>query len=290
MSRCVYIFLPVHNRRDITSRFIECLKVQSYDNFHLVLIDDGSTDGTDEMVRRSVHNLTVLKGKGDWWWAGSLQQGYLWLKRQHVPGNDIILIINDDTQFRNDFLETAVRLLSEKSRTLLLACYFSFQDGRLIDSGVHVDWKTLSHQQAATPDQINCLSTRGLFFRMADFMEIGGFHPRLLPHYASDLEFTIRAHRKGFTLTTDPSLQLIGDEQTTGIQNISEESLMISIRKLFSIKFILNPVVWSSYIALACPWRWKVINIWRIWRDVFYLLAAAAIRDIKRRLFGGRIS
>lgn len=290
MNPCIYILLPVHNRREITRRFIACLKAQGYHNYRLILIDDGSRDGTEEMVREAINDLTVLKGSGNWWWAGCLQQGFLWLKGQQVRESDIILIINDDTQFASDFLETAVGLLAQKARTLLLAQYLSLQDGRLIDAGMHVDWRTLTHRQAATPEQVNCLSTRGLFFRMADFLEIGGFHPWLLPHYASDLEFTIRACSKGFALVTDPALQLFGDEQTAGIRDISGENLMGVVSKLFSNKFVLNPLVWSSYVMLACPWQWKAVNIWRIWRSASGLLFTAAIRDMKRRWPGIRFS
>ena len=64
MKPCIYILLPVHNRREITRDFIDCLVTQTCQNYHLVLIDDGSTDGTDQMVRERVENLTVIRGNG----------------------------------------------------------------------------------------------------------------------------------------------------------------------------------------------------------------------------------
>ena len=51
MKGSLYILLPVHNRCDITREFIDCLKAQTFQDYHLVLIDDGSTDGTEQMVR-----------------------------------------------------------------------------------------------------------------------------------------------------------------------------------------------------------------------------------------------
>ena len=100
----IYILLPVHNRREVTARFIRCLRSQSYRRWHLVLVDDGSTDGTEEMVRGQVSHLTVLKGAGNWRWAGALQQGYRWLTAQRPLKHDITLIINDDTEFGPAFL------------------------------------------------------------------------------------------------------------------------------------------------------------------------------------------
>jgi len=80
----IYILLPVHNRLEITQRFITCLKAQTYQKYHLILIDDGSSDGTAEMVQENISSLTVVRGKGSWWWAGALQQGYRWLREQNL--------------------------------------------------------------------------------------------------------------------------------------------------------------------------------------------------------------
>ena len=92
----IYILLPVHNRKEITRGFIECLKTQTFQDYHLVLIDDGSNDGTAVMVKEHIPSATVLRGTGDWWWAGSLQQGIEWLRQQKVHDDDAVLMINDD--------------------------------------------------------------------------------------------------------------------------------------------------------------------------------------------------
>ncbi len=282
MNETVYILLPVHNRCEVTRRFIDCLKVQTYHNFHLVLIDDGSTDGTSDMVREYIAAMTVINGKGNWWWAGSLQQGYLWLKKQNIPQNSIVLIINDDTIFEPDFIEKAVMLLADQKRMLLCAYYYSLQDGRLIDSGLHIDWKEFTYHHNCIPEQINCLSTRGIFLRFSDLKEIGGFFNKLLPHYFSDYEFTIRAHKKGFKLTTVVMLMLWGDESTTGTHVVEAETTWLTIKELFSIKTSLNPAVMSVYIILACPSRWIFLNLLRIWRPVLTILGDTLLKDFRR--------
>ena len=58
----IYILLPVHNRRDQTKTFIDCLTAQTYQNYHLILIDDGSTDGTAEMVQSKIPLAIIIKG------------------------------------------------------------------------------------------------------------------------------------------------------------------------------------------------------------------------------------
>jgi len=272
MSTTIYILLPVHNRCAVTRRFVECLKAQTFQDFHLVLIDDGSNDGTAEMVRENIHALTVVSGSGKWWWAGALQQGYRWLEKQNISPTEPVLIINDDTEFQADFLEKGIRLLKQHTRTLLLARSYSRQSGVLVDAGVHVDWRRLSYEQAGVPARINCLSTRGLFLRVGDLFEIGGFHPRLLPHYGSDYEFTIRAHRRGMTLLTDPTVKLWFDEETTGFHELAADSFFPRLCKIFSKRSPLNPLYGTAYIILTAPWQWIPFNIARIWLAASYAL------------------
>jgi glycosyltransferase involved in cell wall biosynthesis len=86
----------------------------------LVLIDDGSTDGTEQMVRERIENLTVIRGNGDWWWAGSLQQGFNFLKKEGLSHDDYVLIINDDVVFGRDFIAKGISILDKNKQTLLL--------------------------------------------------------------------------------------------------------------------------------------------------------------------------
>lgn len=264
----IYILLPVHNRREITRCFIDCLTAQTYTNYHLVLIDDGSTDGTAEMVKNYVHALTIIHGNGNWWWAGSLQQGYKWLKSRKLQNDDIVLLTNNDTTFKDDFLDIGQTILNQHNNTLLLAQAYSVQDGRLIDTGVHVDWRQFSFKQAKLTKEINCLSTRGLFTKAMDFLKLGGFHPRILPHYFSDYEFTIRAYHKGMHLCTVPSLQLWGDEKNTGQRQFDQKLLIPHMREVFSKGSVRNPLYITNFILLSCPWRWKARNIFKVWHSV----------------------
>jgi len=261
----IYILLPVHNRREVTARFVRCLKAQSYKEWHLLLIDDGSTDGTAAMVQAEIPNVTILRGCGKWWWGGALQQGYNWLVRQQIAAGEYVLIVNDDTEFEADFLAVGVGLLAVRPQTLLLANAFSRSSRELLDAGIRIDWRHFSFCPATNIEEINCLSTRGLFLTIGDFKRIGGFRPRLLPHYGADYEFTIRAQRKGMQLVSDSRLRLWVDQEMTGLHNLKAQSPRVLVRKLFSRRAPGNPIYLSSLIALCCPWPWKVRNFLWVW-------------------------
>lgn len=275
----IYILSPVHNRKALTERFLRCLVGQSDRGYHLVLVDDGSQDGTAEMARSIIPTATIIRGTGNWWWAGSLQQARQWLLRRPSHPGDLVLIANDDTTFEADFLESARRAVGKADRTMLLAQPYSAITGAPGAIGIHVDWRSLTFLPASTPAEIDCFSTRGLFLRRADFIAIGAFHTRLLPHYLSDYEFTLRAARKGFRLLTDPSVRLVMDESATGIRKRDRRSVGAYLRSVFTIRATKNPVYWSSFVILASPRRLIPLNLARVWSR----FAVGLLRSLRGR-------
>lgn len=267
----VYIILPVYNRIKLTRRFVKCLKSQTHQNYHLILVDDGSIDNTEAMVKSQIKSVTVLKGKGNWWWAGSLQQGINWLKNNAVSASDLVLMINNDVTFDKHFLEKAIAILTHKQHTLLQALSFSKQTGRLVEAGVKADLKRLKFTQTTIPEETNCLSTRSLFMRFSDLNRIGNFYPELLPHYLSDYEFTIRAHKKGLNLLINSELKIVLNESTTGVfqsgfEKLKNERFSFFLKKYFSKRSKANPIYFTIFILLTCPKVWIPLNIIKVWK------------------------
>jgi GT2 family glycosyltransferase len=280
----IYILLPVHNRRSVTAGFVESMRQQTFRDYQLVLIDDGSTDGTAEMVKEAIPSVTVLRGTGDWWWAGSLQRGVDWLKKEKVADDAIVLFINDDVQFEPDYLERAARVMDTKKGALVLSRNRDPKTGEIVETGVTADLRRLTFTIASSADSINCLPTRGLFARWGDIRQIGDFHPRLLPHYLSDYEYTIRAHKLGMQCESSAELVITSNDETTGYREITESSARAALGKLFSKKAPANPVYWTSFIVLAVPPKWVVPGLLRIWAGG----AKTIVRTIKGRFARAR--
>jgi GT2 family glycosyltransferase len=272
MSEKIYILLPVHNRSAVTEHFVNCLVAQTYENYHLLLIDDGSTDGTSEMVKARIKELSVLKGRGDWWWAGSLQQGIDWLEKRGVVDREIVLFANDDITFDSDFLQKAVNILNGLDATLLLPYLRNEKTGQPQESGIEADLRTLTFHLASSPDKVNCLSTRGLFMRMADLRKVGNFHPRLLPHYLSDYEFTIRARIRGLTLMTSADIAIRLDREQSGFRGSDDLNFVEFIKRYFSKKHVSNPIYWSTFILMTVPKSYVIGRLFRLWAATIKLL------------------
>ena len=199
LSRCIYIVLPVHNRLEITKQFIRCIKKQTYTNFHLVLLDDGSTEDVGGMARAELgkNRLTVIIGTGNWWWGGALDYAFKWLGKQQLPKNDVVFICNNDVLFGEHLFQSAIDNM-ESGKFLFVKNIFLL-DGEpngMEDTGFVYNWKKLKLRAVPT-NQANVISTRGLFSYVDTFLSTPGFYPNRYRHYLSDYAFTMLAHQQG---------------------------------------------------------------------------------------------
>lgn len=265
----LHILLPVHNRCATTLRCVEALRGQTWGRAHLVLVDDGSTDGTAGAVRKLWPEVEVLTGAGKWWWAGALQQGCLHLARTGAAEGDVVLLLNDDVTLAPEFLARAMTEFGERPGTLLLARQVDARTGAELDhgGGVQADLRELRFVPAARPEDINCLPTRGLFLRWGDLRRLGGFRPDWLPHYLSDYEFTLRAHAAGCELRVASSacLGVALEQSGRSLANLDTERWSRRLALLFSPRFKDNPLAWSAFVSLAVaparrPYLW--LKVW----------------------------
>lgn len=246
----LHIITAVHNRFKITEEFISDLKKQTFKNHHLILVDDGSTDGTDKMVINNIPDSTIIYGNGKLWWGGALNEAYKWVLNNLDKNDEYIMISNDDIHFSDQYIENAIELLKSSPNTLITGRGYSSKTGELIDGSILWDFKSGKKSIIQGFSMTgNCASTRSLFMRVGDFKKIGKFHPFLLPHYGSDYEWTLRAATKGLQIMTFPTIHYSFDEGTTGDNNYEK----MTLKKMFSKRSCVNPFYKLNFILLATP-------------------------------------
>ena len=273
MKRPLYVITACHDRRAVTLAFLETLLRQSYAPIRLILVDDGSSDGTADAVLSRMPDARILHGSGKLWWGGSLQKAYRYVRRELSGEKEsAVMICNDDIHLPDGFCEAAEALLAAHPGTLVSGCGYD-RDGVLRDGAYRRDftWK------GPEPDTYepaweggDVCSSRCLLFTVGDMLRIGGFHPRLLPHYASDYAWTYKAYRKGFSIRMFPELGYTYDASATGDNFYGA----LTRAKLFSKRSAANPFYRISYILLATPPRYiprellRQIRRWFGKRDV----------------------
>jgi GT2 family glycosyltransferase len=75
----------------------------------LVLVDDGSTDDTFQVVASYSFAKQIIRGDGSLWFAGGVRRGMARVLAQNPRQDDVVWFANDDTSFESNFLENALR-------------------------------------------------------------------------------------------------------------------------------------------------------------------------------------
>jgi len=274
----LYVIAPVHNRVAVTTRFVDTLVQQTPGKFHLILVDDGCTDGTVAAARSRLgpDRLTVLTGNGDLWWAGALQLAYEHLLSR-VADDDAVMTLNDDMAFEGDFLANGLAALAARPTACIQAIGVDRSTGT-VDRGAVADLVRLRFRAAEPGEAVNCLSTRGLMMSGRTWLSSGGFRPRWLPHYLSDYEFTLRLRRRGTPLAIDERFRCEVAFELTGLDQASSRNTRVFLAQTLSNRAKFNPKHWSAFVVMTCPIWIAPVHLVRIWGGFVRSLLAVALR------------
>lgn len=87
-----------YNRKKLTEQSIRLLAENENVTFDYVVVDDGSTDGTKEMLASLPYEIDVIHGDGGLFWNRGMHMAIEHAKKQY-PDYEYYMLMNDDTKF-----------------------------------------------------------------------------------------------------------------------------------------------------------------------------------------------
>ena len=145
----IYIIIPVHNRMEFTRQCLNSLTQQTYRKFKIIVIDDGSSDGTSDMIQKEFPEVVLLNGDGNLWWTGATNLGIEYVLEQ-ADQDGYILTLNNDTVVRSDYIQTLLNSAAKYPRSLIGSISVSNEDhSTIVDGGVRVNWLTAKYTNLA---------------------------------------------------------------------------------------------------------------------------------------------
>lgn len=262
----VYIVIPVHNRIEKTLQCLRSIYCQNYKDIHVVVVDDGSSDFTQDNLHASYPQATVLPGSGTLFWTGAVKLGIEYVLNI-CNKEDWILLVNNDVQVKNDTIGKLVLFSNSLDRRVIVNAVSvdSSDQDTIIKSGTKIlSWalnrtkhvyhgaslKSLLSYDAV---EVDLLTGRCLLHPVKIFKTIGNYNSRLLPHYGGDDEFSARAKSFGYKLFVLPTA-VVYLEQGGSLYKKKD-----IFRALFGIRSNIN-----------------IINKWRLTRAIVPLYAQAS--------------
>lgn len=207
----VVALLAVHNRLEYTKRCLAALRAAAVDcRLEVILVDDGSTDGTADWLRLNAPSVHVLQGDGNLWFGRALQMALDEAKRR-FPGCDYIVTANNDTFFRPGAIDEMIGVSNGKGS---IGASFWIEDRKMPGSSGFVwHWLTGPRDFVVTKEfermrsegrrdfcAVDLLATTAILMPARYCFQIKGIDTNHHPHNRADVCLTAQVRDAGSPL------------------------------------------------------------------------------------------
>lgn len=247
----ISILIPVFNGLDFTKRCISNLKEifqanQLTDNYELIVIDDGSKDGTSNWLSDKHPEVICLRGDGNLWWSGSINLGMEYVINE--SRSHFVLWWNNDIEAEKGYFTELLKILSDRDKLVVGSKIYDLVSKKVWGMGGRFNTKTGKHyQQAHLVDdsddynqifEADWLPGMGTVLHIDTIKEVGLLDAETFPQYHGDLDYTLRCKQKGFSIKVFPSLIIYNDTANSGLK--IKETFNQVLLNMRSIKSFYN--------------------------------------------------
>lgn len=146
LEKSVSIIVPIYNTAEYLPRCIESIRKQTYPNLEIILVDDGSTDGSGEVCRRFAYDdtrITVISQQN---------QGNNAARKSGVRAStgDYIMFVDSDDWIGAELVRTLYMQAEESGADMVISnALMLYEDGtqrerkNLVDAGVYDNVKEI---------------------------------------------------------------------------------------------------------------------------------------------------
>jgi GT2 family glycosyltransferase len=259
----LYIVIPVFNRLKYTRECLLSLRQQTCQDFRVVVVDDGSTDGTDLMLAQEFPEVEVVTGDGNLFWTAGVNLG---IRRALALGASRIMTMNNDLLVMPDFIDRMLFWADQRPDAVLGSLELDVATGQPVYGGERLDWATntrhdllaeLPANQRQGLHPVTYLPGRGLLIPLKVIETIGLFDEKRLPHYLADFDYTSVARIHGFPVYCNYDARLSTYPEESGQeQTRRHRSLRGYYQHLFGIRGGGNLRNFTHFSFKNCPPRY----------------------------------
>ncbi|MEO9023077.1 MAG: glycosyltransferase family 2 protein [Ginsengibacter sp.] len=231
----ISILIPIHNRIKITQDGMESLLsvLSNYQTngrghlvFHIIVIDDGSTDGSSKWISENYPDIIILKGDGNLWWSGAMNEGTRYAI--NTLKSDFVLLWNDDIVASDDYFLNLEKLIDKddlRSKIVGSKIFFHNDQSRLISTGgifnkftgkMDMDRRLLKDTE--NYKETDWLAGMGTLIPASVFqIQNIWWDNEKFPQYYGDADFCLECKKQGIKILLSPKLIIYNKTEYTGL-------------------------------------------------------------------------
>jgi GT2 family glycosyltransferase/ubiquinone/menaquinone biosynthesis C-methylase UbiE len=226
----VAIVLLNWNSRDMTTECINSLRSMKGAAFRIIVVDNGSRDGSVDFLRRSFPDVEIIANDSNLGFAAGCNLG---VRRVLISGEEFVLLINNDTIVDSAMLTELVKSADVGPRTCILSpkiYYFDPPNAIWWVGGKYNPWTGLAthidrkKQDTGLHDQpcdLDWATGCAMLVRCSVLREVGLFDEEFFGN-GEDVDLCIRMRRAGYVVRYVPSARLWHHEGIDYKKNVGE--------------------------------------------------------------------
>lgn len=254
VSPFVSIIIVNLNGRAWLGKCLDALAAQNYppECIEIILVDNGSTDGSAEFVRRNYPAVRVLEAGRNLGFAGGNNWG-----ARHATGN-YLAFINNDSVADPDLLRLLVETLEARPEYACATAKVLTEDGSRVDfigPALNIYGRAFQIYEGLPASlgygeelkEIFAPCGNGMMIRREVFLDIGGFDEDYVAYY-EDVDLGWRLWLYGYKVIFAPHAVLYHRKHQTGVSFPVEQRYFLS--ELNALRTIIK--------------NYEELNLWRI--------------------------
>ena len=269
MPRSPAVVIPCWNGRRWLDGCLESVLAQTRRPDEVIVVDNGSQDGSPDHVRERFPGVRVLELGRNTGFAGAANVGL------HAARSDAVALVNQDVRLEPDWLERACTALDAAPRAASVATkMLDLGDRTLIyDTGDILRRDGACEQRGRferddgrfdQPGDVFGACAGAALYRREPVLELGGFEERFFL-YIEDADLALRLRLAGWTCVYEPAVALHAGEGSGGpperpVHAWAERNTLL-------------------LVARAFPWRWLPLVAWRQAGWAWHALRAGRLRS-----------
>ena len=278
----------------LTRDCLASLRQVTYPNWNLILVDNGSTDGSGEALSNEFSEVIYIQNEENLGFSRGCNIG---IRRALADGSDYVMLLNSDMVVEKGFLEPAVRIAESDPRIGLVSGKIYLKDrprvlwyaGGSVGAwrGVSVrGWCQTDGGQFDEPCEVG-FSTGALMLIKRTVLGQIGLLPEAYFFGQEEWDYSLAARQAGFKLYFAPGC-VTYHKSDGSHRNTSPKFLYNGFRNrlIFHKKFLAPPIfwlwkqVWHFYQRFIAHWR--LAHLDRETLSAIPYAFRAAVRDDKR--------
>lgn len=263
--------IACHNRKAKTLACLEALFQNTLPegySLDVFLVDDGSTDGTEQAVRERYPQVNIIKGDGSLYWNGGMRVAFAAAMESDF---DYYLWLNDDTLLYPVAIQSLVATSEDLQakhgkNVIVVGSTQDANDGRLTYGGVirPNKWKTLLFKLVTPKDvPIECETMNGNCVLIPRaIVKIVGNLEKAFAHAMGDLDYGLRARYAGFSVWAMAGFAgTCSNNAATGSFNDASIPVTARLRKMMQPKG-LPLTAWRVFSQRHAGGLWPIFWLW----------------------------